>query len=98
MGCQARMNVRSSPAADTAVNPTAPHVYKVAFENERVRLLEVRLEPGAKSELHSHPNYLAYVLSGGKLHEGENLWREAEEHSAENVGTTEMRALFFELK
>ncbi len=89
----------------------APHVYKVAFENERVRLLEVRLEPGAKSEPHSHPNYLAYVVSGGKvrltdasgsvdleLHEGENLWREAEEHSAENVGTTEMRALFFELK
>ena len=89
----------------------APNIYKVAFENERVRLLEVRMEPGAKSELHSHPNYLAYVLSGGKvrltdasgtveleLHDGENLWREAEEHSAENVGTTELRALFFELK
>jgi quercetin dioxygenase-like cupin family protein len=94
------------PAAEAA-----PDVYRVAFENERLRLLEVRMAPGAKSELHSHPNYLAYVLSDGKvrltdasgtaeleLHEGDNLWREAEEHSAENVGTTELRALFIELK
>jgi len=26
------------------------------------------------------------------------MWREAEEHSTENTGTTELRALFFELK
>jgi len=29
---------------------------------------------------------------------GDVMWREAEEHSTENTGTTELRALFFELK
>jgi hypothetical protein len=29
---------------------------------------------------------------------GATMWREAEEHSTENVGTTEVRALLFELK
>ena len=27
----------------------APHVYKVLFENDRVRLLDVRMAPGAES-------------------------------------------------
>jgi beta-alanine degradation protein BauB len=94
------------PAAEAS-----PNMYTVAFENERVRLLEVRLEPGAKSELHIHPNYVSYALSSGKvrltdasgtieqeLHQGAASWHEAEEHSAENVGTTEIRALFIELK
>jgi hypothetical protein len=27
----------------------APHVYKVPFENERARILEVTLEPGGRS-------------------------------------------------
>jgi len=26
------------------------------------------------------------------------MWRDAEEHSTENVGTTEVRSLLFELK
>jgi len=36
----------------------APHVYKVLFENDRVRLLEVRMKPGDESAQHSHPDYL----------------------------------------
>ena len=92
----------------------APHVYKVLFENERVRLLEVRHKPGAAdiSPMHSHPNYLVYCLGDGKerftspsgeraeveLKAGDVMWREAEEHSVENVGTTDVVALLFELK
>ena len=97
----------AKPAAEVA-----PHVYKVAFENERVRLLEVSMAPGAKSELHSHPDYLVYALSDGRvrlagpsdegadvdIRQGDTMWREAEEHSAVNVGTGELRALFVELK
>jgi hypothetical protein len=30
--------------------------------------------------------------------QGDTLWREAEEHSAVNTGSAEMRALFIELK
>jgi len=37
----------------------APNVYGVLFENDRVRLLEVRLRPGDGSARHSHPDYRA---------------------------------------
>ena len=90
----------------------APHIYKVLFENERLRLLDVRMKPGDASDQHSHPGYLLYALEGGKvkltdaagqsaevdIQAGDAMWREAEEHSAQNMGTTELRALFVELK
>jgi len=90
----------------------APNVYSVLFENDRVRLLEVRLRPGDGSARHSHPDHLVYALEGGKVRltspdgesaevdvsAGDVMWREAEVHSTGNTGTTELRALFFELK
>ena len=91
----------------------APHVYKVLFENERARVLEVTMQPGDSSEMHSHPDYFFYLLdSGGKvkftmpsgetaeveLTAGMSMWREAEEHSTENVGPTAIHGLFFEPK
>lgn len=97
----------AQPAAEVA-----PHVYTVIFENDRLRLLEVAMSPGAESALHSHPDYLVYALSGGtvklsdasgesadvEIKAGDTMWREAEEHSARNIGSTELRALFIELK
>ncbi len=96
--------------ADDAAT-VAPHVYKVMFENERARVLEVTMEPGSRAELHSHPDYFVYFLSGGKvkfttaagetqeieLPPGTSMWREAEEHATENTGGV-LRALFFEPK
>jgi len=90
----------------------APHVYKVLFENERVRLLEVRMQPGDHSEMHSHPDNLLYVLSGGTVTftapsgeaaelpvtAGTSMWMEATEHATDNVGGTAIHALFFEPK
>jgi quercetin dioxygenase-like cupin family protein len=90
----------------------APDIYKVLFENERLRLLEVRMAPGAESALHAHPDYLVYALAGGKvkltagsgesaevdINQGDTMWRDAEEHSALNVGETELVAIFVELK
>lgn len=90
----------------------APHVYKTVFENDRLRLLEVTMAPGAESDLHSHPDYLVYALSDGNVRlsaangesaevpitSGMTMWREAEEHSALNIGDQELRALFIELK
>ncbi len=90
----------------------APHVYKVLFENERARLLEVTMQPGDSSEMHSHPDNLIYMLSDGKvtftdpsgetadleLHAGASMWMEATEHATENVGGTAVHALFFEPK
>ena len=90
----------------------APHVYKVLFENDRLRFLEVTMQPGERSELHSHPDYFVYFPSGGKgrfttasgeteeldMPEGVSMWREAEEHATENVGDTTIRAFFVEPK
>ena len=90
----------------------APHVYKVLFENERVRMLEVTMEPGGHTDMHSHPDYLVYMLDDGKVKftmpsgetaevevpAGTTMWREAEEHATDNVGETAIRGLFFEPK
>ena len=90
----------------------APHVYKVLFENARIRLLEVRLKVGDKSSMHGHPAYLVYSLGASKvkftsgsgetaeldLQAGQAMWREPEEHAANNLGKTDVHALLFELK
>lgn len=90
----------------------APHIYKVLFENERVRLLEVLMQPGARSEMHSHPDNLIYVLSDGKVTftapsgetaelevtAGASMWMEATEHATDNVGGASVHALMFEPK
>jgi quercetin dioxygenase-like cupin family protein len=90
----------------------APHIYKVLFENERARLLEVIMQPGDSSEMHSHPDNLIYVLSSGKVTftapsgetadlevaAGASMWMEATEHATENVGGTAIRVLFIEPK
>ena len=91
---------------------TAPDNYKVLFENERVRLLEYRDQPGNKTAMHSHPDVLAYAISGGKfkftlangesfeaaLGAGESMFNEAHEHSMENIGETAAHVLLVELK
>jgi beta-alanine degradation protein BauB len=96
--------------ADDAAT-VAPHVYKVVFENERARVLEVTMEPGARTELHAHPDYFVYLIDPGKVRfttasgetqevefpAGTPMWREAEDHATENIGGP-LRALFFEPK
>ena len=96
--------------ADDAAK-VAPHVYKVVFENERARVLEVTMEPGARAELHAHPAYFVHFLTPGKVRftttsgetqevewpAGASMWREAEEHATENIGGA-VRAIFFEPK
>ena len=90
----------------------APHAYKVLFENERVRLLEVTMKPGETTEMHSHPDNLVYLLADGKyaftapsgetadfdVSTGGVFWMEATDHATENVGDTTLRALMFEPK
>ena len=82
------------------------------FENDRVRLLEARLAPGGRAANHTHPAYLVYSLSDSTatlidaegngaevpIKTGDVMWRDAEEHAAENHGDRELVALFFEVK
>ena len=53
----------------------APHVYKVLFENERARVLEVSMEPGERTGMHSHPDYYVYFLTPGKVKFGSRKGR-----------------------
>jgi len=77
-----------------------------------VRVLEVRIKPGEKLPMHSHPSHLTYTLSDFKgkysTPDGENTvslgktsawsWTEAITHASENVGTTEIHAFAIEFK
>ena len=102
--------VRNATAQDPL--KVAPDTYKLVFENERVRVIEVVIAAGAKTEKHSHPDHFGYVLSAGKLKisraagdptdadlkVGQILWIPAETHWGENTGETEIRILVTELK
>lgn len=85
---------------------------KVVFENDRVRVLDVRHEPGGKEPMHTHPAYVGIALTNltmkitspdGKTvvkerKAGDVNWGEPVSHSIENVGTTEFHMLVVELK
>ena len=85
---------------------------KPLFENDRVRLLNFKLEPGKKTPEHSHPDILLYALNDHKIRlilpdgekkvmefkTGQATWMNAETHVAENIGKTEARGIVIELK
>jgi quercetin dioxygenase-like cupin family protein len=89
-----------------------PAHYKVVFNNPQVRVLDVRLKPGEKTPMHSHPNLVVYSLTGGTIKStlangktttvttkaGQVGWHNAQTHTSENVGKTEIHALGIELK
>ena len=91
---------------------TDPDKYRTIFENERVRVLEYRDEPGQATSPHGHPDSLMYTLSSfdrrlvtesGEsrdvhLDAGEVRWLDAQTHSGENIGETPTHVLFVELK
>lgn len=90
----------------------APDMYKLVFENERVRVMEVTFNPGQKIAKHSHPDHYIYVVEPGtltiskpdgsttvaQLTTGQVIWIPAETHWAENTGATKVRLLVNELK
>jgi len=85
---------------------------RVRQENSRVRVLEARLEPGDKENMHSHPAYVIYVIAGGRvrnhgadgktsetdLETGAVLYRDPLTHWAENIGKTTIHIILVELK
>ncbi|MUN63778.1 cytoplasmic protein [Kocuria sediminis] len=90
---------------------TDPQLYRVVFENERVRVLEYRDHPGDKTHEHHHGDSVMVTLSAfqreitvdSTVHPVELAahhvqWVPAQNHVGHNVGTTETHVLFVELK
>ncbi|MGI9272339.1 MAG: hypothetical protein ACR2QT_11230 [Woeseiaceae bacterium] len=83
----------ATPAALDPVN-VAPHIYALAFENEKVRVLKKTIRPGETPPLHAHPDRVIVYLnpcawmqknaSGGEHMEsfkfGTPVWAPAESH------------------
>jgi beta-alanine degradation protein BauB len=86
--------------------------YKLLTENDRVRVLEYRDQPGEKTHQHRHPAFVLYAMSPFKrqltLPDGKTMMREFkagdvlysddQTHIGENVGTTPTHVIMVELK
>lgn len=97
--------------SDDAV-AVAPEVYSVVFENERVRVLNVRADPGGSSPMHRHPDSVMYAVSDahivvtspdGEEHSadipaGATFWNPETEHAVRNDGDTSVHFIRIELK
>jgi quercetin dioxygenase-like cupin family protein len=104
--------VSSAGAPATDPLTVGPNVYRLVLENERVRVMEARFQPGEKIGPHAHPDHVVVVTSAGKLavtdakgktqefdaKVGDTFFIAAETHSARNVGTTEFVCVVTELK
>jgi beta-alanine degradation protein BauB len=90
---------------------TNPEHYQVVFENDRVRVLEYRDQPGQSTTPHEHPDSVMYTLSSFRrrlvsgdvqrdveLEAGTVGWLPAQEHRGENTGETPTHVIFVELK
>lgn len=89
-----------------------PQHYKVLLDNEYVRIVDVRQQPGDKSPMHSHPRHAVYWLTGSTLKftsadgktttattkQGQAVWRDPETHTVEIIGKTASHALDIEIK
>ena len=107
-----KTNASQDTSASRDPAQLAPEIYKVLLDNVQVRVLEVRLSVGQKSPMHSHPGYVIYCITPGKIRfatpdgktsdvefkAGQTLWRDAEAHGPENIGNSECQVLNIELK
>ncbi len=89
----------------------ASNVYKLLFENDRVRVLEAVFKPGAVAKMHHHPDHVVYALKAGKgkmttegkteageIKAGSVFFFKAQDHEFQNIGNTTYDAIVVELK
>jgi quercetin dioxygenase-like cupin family protein len=90
---------------------TNPELYRVVMENDSVRVLECRDSPGDRTSPHDHPASVMVTLSsvrrrleaGSETREvqfepGAVRWLAPQQHAGKNIGDTETRVIFVELK
>ncbi|MFE4516960.1 cytoplasmic protein [Kitasatospora sp. NPDC056783] len=98
---------------DDSLHPTVtdPEFYQVVFENDKVRVVELRDVPGARTRRHRHPDSVLITLSAFRRRmttDGNTVevdrapfeagWMAGLTHVGENVGDTPTHVLFVEIK
>ena len=91
----------------------SPRQFEVLIENEHVRVVRYRLNPGENDAWHTHPAKVSVVVTGGTLHittadgelfevmeeSGSASWMTSlGEHFAKNVGDTPVQIILVEVK
>ncbi len=103
-------SVATPPGKELPTLPT-PY-YTTLFENDDVRIVEHRLEPGESEPMHEHPPMSVYFLEGGVVRisvpDGssfeESLTKEMTMdvdklgHAIENLGSTTLHSILVEFK
>ena len=86
--------------------------YKSIFENECVRVLDYKDQPGDKTSQHRHNAFVLYVLSDFKrsitlpdgrvmqrqFKTGDVMWSDAQTHIGTNTGETPTHVILVEMK
>ncbi len=114
LGCFVLLLTGLGAQAAWAQDPVqvAPEHYTVLLDNDRVRVLEFRDQPGDKIPMHSHPDYVAYFLEpmqrrcsfpdgrtvDAEAPAGEARWLKAVMHAGGNTGSAGAHVLIVELK
>jgi beta-alanine degradation protein BauB len=91
-----------------------PDGYRVALENDTIRVLEFHSRPGlgvCGIGIHSHPAHLTVLLTEAKVRgtqnghtmivsnqPGDTFWLPPITHETENIGSNQVRALIIEVK
>lgn len=104
----------SAASLALAQDPTSvdPSHYKVAFENDQVRVLRITYGAKEKSVLHEHPNSIAVFIADGNIRfhlpdgktvdatvkAGQSQWNAAGKHLPENLGDKPFEVVLIELK
>jgi len=106
------MTLTSGIYAQDFVKAAAQGTTKVLLENDQVRVVQIESAPGQVTPWHSHPDYILYALTDGKLEAtdkdkpatvlnlkaGQALFMPAVTHMVKNVGSTPVKLVLTELK
>ena len=85
---------------------------KVLLDNDRVKVVEIRLPPGEKMPMHTHSAYIAYTMNPARVKftfpdgssrtvefvRGQANYSDGITHEIENIGSTDVLNLDIELK
>ncbi|MCH7734599.1 MAG: cupin domain-containing protein [Chloroflexi bacterium] len=90
----------------------SPDIYKLLDENDKVRVVEMKLAAGQSDNKHSHRNETVYFVTGGKVKidveggdtveaeipDGHVMFSDPWTHTVHNVGDSDIRAILIEEK